>query len=558
MPMTAFARISIEFSGVDGELKKNIDLYIQAIDESDYNVSSQFKLQIKNEIKQALMPFGYYRPSIHFLQKENGENSTLILANIDTGEASIYKEVDFILSGAGENDPAFESIYQLIPKVGDQVNHQAYALIKTQLENLAFQRGYFFAKFEIHQLDVAPALSQAFLKLHFNTGKRYNIGKITYSGNQIQEPRLRSMLSFHQGDPYLSTKLGKYNYALSNTNWFSSVLVKGDIQNIGKDELPINIKLKPAKRNILETGVGYSSDAGMRLKFGWTKPWLNDQGHSITSKVFWSAPKTEVSAAYKIPLENVNRDYYLLPAGYRHIDNEDTQSEEYKMGGERHWILDSGWYRTVALRWMWDDFTQGVQSDQTSYIVPSISYARTKMDHNQPAMYGNKYHFSLDGGSEALLSDGNFVRVQASGAWVQGFTQNQRGIAAIRSGAIAVDSITDLPPSLRFFAGGSNSIRGYDFDGIAPEDSGGYLMGGKYELTSTLEYQYRVTGDWWIASFVDSGSVWNDTPETYSGVGLGVRWVSPVGPLRLDFAYGLEDEDDDGGFHFYFALGPEF
>lgn len=555
--MTVSARVKLDITGVDGDIKENIALYIQAIDESDYSVSSQFRLQVKNEIKQALMPFGYYRPSITFSLKEQGKDNHLVTALVDTGEATLYKEVDFRILGAGKDDPAFKPIYKLLPKVGDQVNHQRYTQIKTQLENLSIQRGYFFARFEVRQLDVAPELSQAFLTLHFNTGKRYHIGKITYSGNQIQESRLRSMLNFHQGDPYLASEIGRYNYSLSNTNWFSSVLVKGDIENIGENELPIEIRLKPAKKNILETGAGYASDAGARIKFAWNKPWLNDQGHSMTSRVFWSAPKTEVSAAYKVPLENVNKDYYQWPIGYQHIDNEDTQSEEYKMGIERHWILDSGWHRTLGLTWMWDDFTQGIQSDQTSYVVPSISYARTKMDKNQPAMFGDKYNLSVDG-AEAFLSDGYFFRVQASGAWLQGFTPNQRGIAALRSGAIAIDTISDLPPALRFFAGGSNSIRGYDFDGIAPKDSGGYLKGGKYKLTSTLEYQYRVMGDWWVASFVDSGSVWNKTPDYYTGVGLGVRWVSPIGPLRLDFAYGLDNDDDDGGFHFYFALGPEF
>lgn len=552
-----YAQVSLQISGLEGELKKNAAFYIADIDESDYSLSPRFKLQVKNEIRQALMPFGYYHPEISFEERELGEDKFMLLATVNKGEPTFYEKIDFEISGEGIDDPAFDVIYQRLPKKGDQVNHQLYAGIKALLENLAVQRGYFFAKFEIHQLNIAPDLHSAFFRMRFNTGKRYDFGEISYTGSQIEESRLRSLLNFHTGEPYLASKLGKYNHLLSNSNWFSSILVKGNIENITDDALPVEVKLKPAKRNILETGLGYASDAGLRLKFGWNKPWLNEQGHSISSKIYWSEPKTEASAAYKIPLENVSKDYILLPGGYQHVNNEDTQSEEYKVGAERHWVLDSGWHRTLYLRWMWDDFTQGMQSEQTGYFVPGISYSRSETGKEVPPMRGNKYQFSLEGGSEYLLSDANFARIQANAAWVQGFTQNQRGLAALRSGAIGVDDIRQLPPSLRFFAGGANSIRGYDFDAIAPKDSGGYLMGGKYKLTSTLEYQYRVRANWWIAAFLDSGTVWNETPEIYTGAGLGLRWISPVGPLRLDFAYGLDDELGNGGFHFYFALGPE-
>ncbi len=75
-------------------------------------------------------------------------------------------------------------------------------------------------------------------------------------------------------------------------------------------------------------------------------------------------------------------------------------------------------------------------------------------------------------------------------------------------------------------------------------------------LTSTLEYQYRVYGNWWGgAVFYDYGSAWIDTPDWYRGVGTGVRWASPVGPIRLDFAWGLEKDSDK--FQLHFVLGPE-
>jgi len=555
-PSFASAEVRLDVKGLNGELEDNVALYIQQIDKSEYAASSRFEYQVEDEIKQGIMPFGYYNPSVDFTQKKSGDDTTII-AIVDKGKPTKYATVNFVIKGEGADDPAFQVVYKLIPDVGEQLNHATYSAIKSKLASLSMQRGYFFAQYEKRQLDIAPHSNQAFLDIEYNTGKRHYFGPVTYKGSQIQEQRLRSMLPFKEGDPYLSSQLGVYNKKLSNSGWFSSVLVKGDIKNLEQGELPIDVRLKPAKLNTIETGIGYVSDIGPRFKLGWDKPWLNDKGHSFSSDIEWSSAETDVTATYKIPLDNVEKDYYQFPMGYQKVDNEDTYSESYRFGLERHWILDSGWHRKIGLTYMFDDFTQGVQTAQTHYLVPSLSYSRTKTDRNSPIKHGNKYLISLDGAAEDVVSDGYFARLQATGSWVQSLSTNQRGLAALRTGAIAVDNIQDLPPSLRFFAGGSNSIRGYDYDGIAPKDSGGYLMGGKYKATASLEYQYRVTGDWWVATFFDAGSVWNETPELYRGVGLGLRWISPVGPLRLDFAYGLDDVDDGGGFHFYFSLGPE-
>ena len=113
-----------------------------------------------------------------------------------------------------------------------------------------------------------------------------------------------------------------------------------------------------------------------------------------------------------------------------------------------------------------------------------------------------------------------------------------------------------LSPSLRFFAGGDNNLRGYGYESISPKDSSGALTGAKYIATSSLEYQYRVYGNWWGAVFYDYGDAFNDKPDFKRGTGFGVRWASPVGPIRLDFAWGLDASPGDE-FKIHFTLGPE-
>jgi len=109
---------------------------------------------------------------------------------------------------------------------------------------------------------------------------------------------------------------------------------------------------------------------------------------------------------------------------------------------------------------------------------------------------------------------------------------------------------------LRFFAGGDQSVRGYDYQSLSPENSQGDKIGGQYLFAASVEYQYSFAERWRLAGFYDQGNTFNSlsTPSLKSAVGVGVRWVSPVGPLRLDLAHPL---DGEGGVRLHFSMGPE-
>ncbi|PXA71621.1 hypothetical protein DMC15_10070 [Vibrio sp. 11986-1-5] len=551
------AKVDLTIRGLSGDLKDNVDAYLSSISTSDYSTQLRFQSRLEQRITAALNALGYYQPTFVF---EVTEPDKAMTVHVSPGEVVRLALVEIVIEGEAQQDADFARVIERSGlKVGETLNHSQYDSLKSSLRNLALQKGYFDGDFQLSRLEVIPDLHQAFVRLHFDSGIRYHFGATSISGSQIEEVRVRSLQPFKQGDPYLVSQVGQFNLNLANTDWFSSVFVKPDLEQLNPDqrELPMVVALAPKARNQLETGIGYSTDVGVRGSLKWKKPWLNEYGHSFDSSLSISGPEQSITAGYKIPLEDVLRQYYRIQYGMKHVDNRDTESLESNLALERHWLLDSGWHRTVFLRYLIESYEQGLQDDGAQFLMPGITYTRTRTRLNRSLLtWGDKQTITLEYADPSVISETRVTRVQAGSSWIRSLGDNHRGLFRIDGSANFAEEFDKLSPSLRFFAGGDNNLRGYSYQSISPRDASGSLTGAKYMATSSLEYQYRLGGNWWAALFVDYGDAFNDTPDWKTGTGFGLRWVSPVGPLRLDFAWGLDSEPGDR-FKLHFTLGPE-
>lgn len=466
--------------------------------------------------------------------------------------------MDVVISGEAKEDEEFANLIAKSPlKVGRILNQGEYDSLKSGIRNLALQRGYFNGDFKLNKLEVIPELNEANVRLHYDSGIRYHFGPVEITGSQIWENRVESMRPFEIGEPYLVSDVGEYNQNLSNTDWFSSVFVEPDLSKLEDGrELPIKVSLAPAAKNQIETGIGYSTDTGVRGTLKWKKPWVSARGHSFNTALSLSKPEQTITAGYKIPLDDVLREYYQLQFGLKHLDNRDTESLESNLAVERHWLTDGGWHKTVYVRHLYENFSQGLQDDGVQFVLPGATFSRTRVRGGSMPMWGDKQSVTVEYGDPALLSETRVLRLLGRSSWIRGIGENHRGLFRLEGGANLTEEFEKLSPSLRFFAGGDNNIRGYGYESISPVDESGALTGAKYILSSTLEYQYRVYGNWWAATFYDIGDAFNDTPEWKSGAGVGIRWASPVGPVSFDFAWGL-DEKPNNEFRIHFSLGPE-
>ncbi len=552
----AYAKnINLIVKGVDGKLKDNVDVYLSSIPQQDYSADLRFQSRLQDRINEALNALGYYNAEIDFNFAQSSQELTV---NVKAGEPVLVSEFDVQLSGEAQSDADFnKAISSSGIAVGDVLNHSLYEDLKSKLRNLALKKGYFNAKYEVSRLEVSPARNQAFIRLYFDSGMRYHFGQTSIDGSQIEQDRVLSLQPYKHGEPYLVSKVGLFNSNLSNTDWFSSVVVEPDMSNLGSErELPMKVVLSPQARNQLETGIGYSTDVGVRGSLKWKKPWVNSRGHSFDSSFSLSKPEQTITAGYRIPLDDVLHQYYRIQYGMKKVDNRDTNSLESNLQFERHWLAEKGWHKTVYLRYLIENYEQGLQDDIGQFVMPGISFSRTRARGGAMPSWGDKQSITFEYGDRYAFSETSVLRVIGTSSWIRSIGDNHRGLWKVNGGANLTEEFDKLSPSLRFFAGGDNSIRGYGYESISPVDASGSLTGAKYLITNTLEYQYRLTGDWWGALFYDTGDAFDDLPIFKDGVGFGIRWASPVGPIALDFAWGL-DSDPGDRFKIHFSLGPE-
>ncbi|MEE4461104.1 autotransporter assembly complex family protein, partial [Azotobacter chroococcum] len=339
--------------------------------------------------------------------------------------------------------------------------------------------------------------------------------------------------------------------------YFEGVRVDASPAGVNGQVVPVLVQLHMRKPRSFGIGAGFSTDVGPRGRLNWTRHWANPQGHSYGAEMELSQPRQNVGFWYDIPLDPPMTDKLRFVGGYQfeELADTDTRSRLLKVGPEWHRRLDNGWQQVFSLKWQREDYRYGSDNGLSTLLLPGVAYSYLNSDHPLDPSRGYRLQVEMAAASEGLLSDANLFY---SSAMLKGLTTlagRHRLLGRLQFGGNFTDEYATVPPSLRFFAGGDQSVRGYEYQTLSPTNSDGDHIGGRYMIAGSLEYQYALRDKWRIATFIDQGNAFNSetSPDLKTGVGFGVRWVSPVGPLRVDVAHGL----DDGSFRLHFSMGPE-
>lgn len=551
----AVADVSV--AGLKGDSQKNVLLTLslakEKCDSPEWKIRGLFS-KADEEIDQALRALGYYHSSI--------EKSLVFKAKcwqadftVNAGPRVTINDVTIALIGDAQDDAAFQKLRtELLSQTGKPLRHDQYEKMKSRLETLAMERGYLDAAFSEKQLLIDKATNNAQIKLVFNTGKRKLFGEVTVEQDILNPEFVAKFISVKSGDFYSSEQLAKTHTALSRSGYFGRIDIVPDTENSRQDQVPVNVKLYRGKIHRYELGIGYDTDKGPLFSAAYDNRLVNRRGHFINANIDIAPVLSTADAEYNIPLDDPVNDFFSFGGGFKREDLDAYRSLSAKLSSRLKHAFDSGWKQTLFIDALYEDFTIGSTSNQVYLLVPGGNWLRSVADSTMRPTRGYRLGLNLAGSYKSPVSEVSFGQGSVSGVWMHPLPWRGRFIARAEQGATLVDEFDKLPPSYRFFAGGMNSVRGYAYRDLGPKDNLGNVIGGKFLSVVSAEYEHYLFDNWGVAAFVDGGNAYNlDNIRIKTGVGVGVRWYSPIGPVRLDFALPLSESDSS--FQIHFAAG---
>jgi len=549
----AMADIDIQISGVEGELRRNVLAYLsleryKTRDDLDANLVERLQERAEREAAAALRPFGYYDAHVTARVEQIGNTRWRAKLEIKPGDPVILREVAVEVTGDGLEHPTFREIlnnHSLRP--GSRLDHASYDALKDSLRRTAATLGYVEAKLTASELRVDPQNRLATARLAIDTGPRYSFGTTSIEQRALDESLLRRYLRFAEQQPYDATQLLRTQFALDDSQYFSSVEVLAGEPDAATRLIPVSIRTEPNRRNRYAAGVGYATDSRARGTLTWENRRLNDRGHR--SRVELKAAQIEQSFAAR----------YVVPIGDPALEKFDT---EWRYSRDERGDLDT---RTTRLQpsvtrvrgdWQQVFFTSlsklrtitadtgrgSVLDTSTNLVIPGMSIASVPRGYLGEALFSRALIAEIRGSSTGLGAEDDYLQLKVEAERVFDFAEHWHLFLRGQVGATWISETDKLPGTERFFAGGDRSVRGFGYNDLSPLDEAGAKVGGRHLLTGTVEVIRDLPRNFSVAAFFDIGSAIDDfgDPLQYAA-GLGLRLRLPVVTLGIDVAQPLSN-----------------
>lgn len=556
-PAVAEVALSIDggAKGLEQNLRAHLSLLRDDCEAPNWRVRRNFA-RVETDLAPALRAFGYYRPEITRRMSRKGD-CWLAEIEVQPGQRVVVRDRSIDVDGELADDAEFLILLEDLPlDQGEPLNHADYEAIKTRVRNFAARRGYLDFAITRQQLRVYPEAGAAEIDIAVRSGRRYRFGEVSFGEQPLSDEMLRRLARFESGEEFDSARLIDMDRQLSNTGYFTSVNVVPNRAQAKDGVVPVDVLLDPAPRHAWRAGAGYSTDTLWRLSLGYDNRYLNEQGHRLESELRLGPVESGIKVDYLVPGADPHTENYSIGARLAREDTDTVISDTASLIA-RHVIISGGWTQTRFIELLHERSEVGGTDSRDTLLMPGIAFDRGESDDLLRPSRGYRLAFEVRGAHDGVLSTASLLQLRASARGVLRLGEGGRLLARTTIGATAGASIDELPASLRFFAGGDNSVRGYAYKSLGPVDADGDVEGGRQLLTGSLEYEHPVVGDdWWVAAFVDAGNAFNsDQVDVAVGYGGGVRWYSPIGRIRLDVGFPEDDPGDDWRIHF--GLGTE-
>jgi translocation and assembly module TamA len=566
-PLSAAEPVTIVVEGLEGDVLKNVTealvLPIGLVREGavDRLWLERFGKQANETVRTAMEPFGYYSARIAVTTEESGSGAYRLRVKVEPGEPVRVAEVTLALNGPGADEGPLKELGAAFPlKKGGVLLQERYEEAKGALLARAQEMGYLDADFSVHEIRIVRETFTARIRLELETGRRYFFNGVRIEGaGGYPDPFLRRYLAFKPGEAFSYARLGETQLNFTNSERFREVTVTPEKTEAQDFHVPVLAQLKPAPSRSLRQGIGYGTDTGGRFNVRYRDLNVLKRGHEFYSNLYISERLQGIAAGYILPDAVDIRSSTVLQLNLQQEDVTTYTSRMIALELDRNQSFGKRELGTAYIKLQREEYTIGSQDSSARLVLPGLRLSGDHYDNPTRPTRGFRYAFDLRGTHQLLGSDTELLQLISEGSWLLPLPWRLSLQTRAKAGVTLLsDPLSDLPPSLRFFAGGDQSVRGYSYQSLGPTDAAGQVVGGKHLFTGSVELEKALFSDWGVSVFYDVGNGFDSFTRVrlFEGAGVGVHYYTPVGALNLSVARQIGVEDP--GFRMHFTVGLEF
>jgi translocation and assembly module TamA len=543
----------------------------------------RFEKQIPSLIRDALVPFGYYEPGISIAKETRDRKVILLRVTVVAGEPVRVTTVNFKAEGPGAREEGIAHLVSGWPlKEGEILRQDTYEKSKADILAKAVSLGYLDVQFVTHEIRVSVAKRSAEIDLMLQTGPQFRFGEVRFTeGSGYPETFLQRYLTFSKGDVFSYAKLSQTQLNLATSDRFSQVLVTPDKEKTTENIVPVEIRLTPSPPKRFRAGAGYATDTGFRGTLLYDDLNVASLGHIFEADLTISEVLQGIAAQYILPGAHDVSGFSALNAQAKREDTSTytirtislelshTRSVELGEGSTPRGLvaptprkmaptLERGGFLTGYVRMQKEDSEAGPDTTNPFLLMPGLRLFGRDYDNLTRAETGFRYSSEVRGTSQVVGSGADFLQFLGEIEFIRPLPWKCKFVTRFQVGVTATNKAAeDLPISVRFFTGGATSVRGYSYNSLGPTDATGSVVGGKNLLVGSVELERAIGKDWGVALFYDVGNAFNNFSniDAQQGAGIGGRYYTVIGPIKLDIARQVNVPKPD--WKVYFAVGLE-
>lgn len=537
---TSLSQTIYQVEGIKGDALENVVSILQNKNQHETDLQ---------KIRSALKPFGYFYPIIlGKISYDPKKQQRIKFYLIQPGQQIKIRKLSIKIIGDGKNNVVINKFIRHFPiKNNQSFNTIDYNSAKDRLFAIITNQGYLNANFD-NQLIIDPKKNSAYITINIKTGHKYYIGKITYGSLSYSKEFMDRVTTLNTGESFSSNKIRQLQQEMENSYYFSQVNIDAKLDEANDYTVPLTITTKTDKPVSYKVGVGYGATSGERVFGGISLRHLNDEGDHFEAQANVSEVLSGISANYYQPGKNPLNDTWIYSANYNlFLPNE----------GKSHVLKLSGGYESKTIK---SQLTMNINSLierfnvenfnwQTSHLLfPQLNYNYLNTDNLLSPRYALNINLTFSGASQTIASSTSYFQTDIKVKGLYAVGKIGRFILRGELGLTAIHNLPVFPLSMRFFAGGMGSIRGFADSSIGP---------GKYLEIGSLEYQHKIKGNLYAGVFYDIGRATNHFDTSYNrGIGTGLIYDTPIGPVKLYLAKAISKSSKP--YSVEFSIGPEF